>query len=119
MVRATKQTALTAKEVFDRLVRDDEPALQAFVAAVVHNDADAADVCQKTLLAAWEQFEQYDPDRSIFVRWLRGIARHKVVDLYRSSQAFRRYAKLVTPETMQQIEEEFTGLIGERRDAVE
>ena len=110
---------MTGKEVFDRLVRDDLPALQAFVAGLVHNDADADDVCQTTLSAAWEKFEQYDPDRSSFATWLRSIARHKVVDLYRSNEAYSRHAKLVTPESMQRIEEEFAGLIGERRDAME
>lgn len=119
MARSAERQALTGKEVFDRLVRDDLPSLQGFVAAFVHNDADADDVCQITLSAAWEQFERYDPDRSSFAAWLRGIARHKVVDLYRSNEAYRRHAKLVTPKTMQRIEEEFAGLIGERRDGID
>ncbi len=119
MAPSARQPALTGKDVFDRLVRDDQPALQGFVAALVHNDADAEDVCQKALLAAWEKFRDYDPDRSSFATWLRGIARHKVVDLYRSNEAYLRHVKLVTPETMQRIEEELAGLVGEGREVIE
>lgn len=110
---------MTGKEVFDRLVRDDRPILLGFVSTFVHHEPDVDDVCQTTLSAAWAQFEQYDPDRSSFATWLRGIARHKIADFYRSNEAYRRHAKLVTPEKMQLIEEEFTDLIGERDDAVE
>lgn len=115
---AERQT-LTGKEVFDRLVRDDLRALQAFVASLVHNVADADDVCQITMSAAWEQFDQYDPYRSSFSTWLRSIAKRKVVDLYRRNEAYRRHAKLVTAETMQRIEEEFAGLFGDCPDAIE
>jgi RNA polymerase sigma-70 factor (ECF subfamily) len=44
----------------------------------------AADCVQETLVSAWRSRERFDPDRGSLPAWLLGIARHRVVDTYRS-----------------------------------
>jgi RNA polymerase sigma-70 factor (ECF subfamily) len=44
----------------------------------------AADCAQETFVSAWRSRAQFDPDRGSLPGWLLGIARHRVLDAYRS-----------------------------------
>jgi RNA polymerase sigma-70 factor (ECF subfamily) len=44
----------------------------------------AADCVQETFVSAWRSRAKFDPDRGSLPAWLLGIARHRVVDTYRS-----------------------------------
>ncbi len=44
--------------------------------------ADAEDVTQKTLVAAWTGRSRFDPDRARLAAWVVGIAKHKIADAH-------------------------------------
>ena len=54
-----------------------QPAVSAFVTAVVRDFKDRDDVLQDIAVAAIESFEAYDPQRP-FVPWAMGVARNQV-----------------------------------------
>lgn len=72
------------EELFEILVREHRLALLAFVRACVYDRGAAEDLVQETFLAAWEHLDEYDED-SPFARWLRGIARNKILAYYRAA----------------------------------
>lgn len=59
-----------------------QPAVSAFVHAVVFDRAERDDVLQEVAVAVLESYGSYDPSRP-FVAWALGIARHAVADALR------------------------------------
>jgi RNA polymerase sigma-70 factor (ECF subfamily) len=59
-----------------------QPAVSAYVHAVVADRAERDDVLQDVAIAVLESFGSYDPSRP-FVAWAVGIARHAVADSLR------------------------------------
>lgn len=59
-----------------------QPAVSAFVHAVVIDRAERDEVLQDVAIAVLESFPSYDPARP-FVPWAIGIARHAVADSLR------------------------------------
>jgi RNA polymerase sigma-70 factor (ECF subfamily) len=59
-----------------------QPAVSAFVHAVVADRAERDDVLQEVAIAVLESYAAYDPARP-FVAWAIGIARHAVADALR------------------------------------
>ena len=69
--------------------------------------ADAEDVVQDTLTAAWRNLESYDANRS-FTAWVYTIAIRRAVDYIRSGKRQRHYLQQLTPnetsmDTAQQL----------------
>lgn len=59
-----------------------QPAVSAFVHALVADRAERDDVLQDVAIAVLESYGSYDPSRP-FVAWALGIARHSVADSLR------------------------------------
>jgi RNA polymerase sigma-70 factor, ECF subfamily len=97
--------------VFEILVREHEAGLLAFVRSCVDDDAAADDLVQETFLAAWRQLDRYDTGRP-FARWLRGIARNKILEYFRSAATAGRHVRPLTPEMLEAIAEVFEPLTG-------
>lgn len=60
---------------FFRHLMESEGKIYAFILAIVHNDADAKDIMQETLVIMWQQFSQFHSDSS-FTAWGIGIAKN-------------------------------------------
>ena len=54
----------------------------------------AADTTQEVFFAAWKSRERYDPESGSLAGWLVGIARFKIIDLYRVERRTRRPRRL-------------------------
>lgn len=72
-------------KAFNILAEQHRPMLCVYVAALLHGDVrDAEDVVQETFLTAYRQIEKFTEGGN-FARWLRGIARNKVLEHCRSA----------------------------------
>lgn len=97
------------EQLFAVLIREHEPGLAAFVRAAVHGPADTDDLVQDTFVAAWNGLDAYDPARP-FAAWLRGIARHKLLDYFARCSAERPHAHVLPPEAVAALADEFQSL---------
>ena len=81
---SSEDPAIQPRELFEILVRDHEPRLRGFVAALVSDPGGVDDVVQEAFLVAWRNLDRYD--RSLpFGPWLRGIARRLCLAHYRKA----------------------------------
>jgi RNA polymerase sigma-70 factor (ECF subfamily) len=78
-------------QAFDALIGRHKEFLYRLVRRYLGNSDDAYDLLQETFIAAWENLQRYDPQRS-FVAWARTIALNKCRDFSRRRQ-FRRWVK--------------------------
>ncbi|OAA29213.1 RNA polymerase sigma-70 factor, ECF subfamily [Frankia sp. EI5c] len=87
-----------AGDRFDRIVREHQPALLAYVSRLCGGDrARAEDVLQETFLRAWHHLDRLVPEKGSVHGWLRRVAHNIVVDGHRMRCA--RPAELeLTPE---------------------
>ncbi len=93
---------LSAREVFEILSRSHAPMLRAYLLAAVRREADADDLFQEVLVAAWRGLPTYDRAKP-FAPWLRGIAFNLVSDWRRS----RRRDLLCDGETLALLDAQF------------
>ena len=63
---------------FLRLFALHEPALRAFVRALVPSLADTADVMQEVAVVLWKKFGEFDASRD-FRKWAFGVARYEAL----------------------------------------
>jgi RNA polymerase sigma-70 factor len=92
-------------------MREHEAGLLAFIRSCVDDVATADDLVQETFWAAWQQLDQFDPSRP-FARWLRGIARNKILGHFRSASASGRYVNFLTPEALEALDIAFDPFVG-------
>ena len=74
--------------------------LKAIVDSVVHEEAEADDVLQETLLQVWNQADHYSPKGGKPLGWLVTIARRRAID--RRHQAYFRAQERYSKQLEQQ-----------------
>jgi RNA polymerase sigma-70 factor len=99
----------TREEIFGVLVGEHELGLTAFVRACVHDAGDAADIVQDVFIAAWQRLDEYERGKP-FAAWLRGIAQHKVADYFRQGARQKPHLRVLPPEAVVAIADEFSRL---------
>lgn len=72
------------REAFGIVVRAYGLPLRSYLVAHLHHTDDADDLAQDVFLTAFARLEEFRPGEN-FWAWLRGIARHKLFNYYRSS----------------------------------
>jgi RNA polymerase sigma-70 factor (ECF subfamily) len=86
-------------DAFARVVREYGLPLRSYLASQVHHLDDVDDLVQEVFLAALRSLPSYRRGDD-FGAWLRGIARHKLLNYYRSTarrnQALQRFREEVT-----------------------
>ncbi len=110
--------AREATDIFGILVRHLEGALHAFVEACVHDPASADDVVQETFIAAWQSLDRLD-EKQRFAAWLRGIAKNKILEHFRSVAAVTRKVEPLTESVLDQVAEQFALLGVDRPEALD
>jgi RNA polymerase sigma-70 factor (ECF subfamily) len=97
---------------FSHLVREFGLSVRSFIHARVRNAADAEDLAQETFIAAFRGLAKFDTSQS-FEAWLIGIARHRVLGHFRSTerrhsanQKFREQCLALIGDELHQVEEE-------------
>jgi len=97
---------------FSRLVREFGLSVRSFIHARVRNVADAEDIAQETFIAAYRGLSKFDPDQS-FEAWLIGIARHRVLVHFRSSDRRHKANQRFREECLMRIASELTEIEGQ------
>ena len=87
-------------EAFVQLVVDHQPALQAFVAALLPGHPDLKDVVQEVNAAVWKKRGEFVMG-SNFKAWVFSVAKFKVLGLWRDQQ--RRKVWSVPSETLEKL----------------
>jgi RNA polymerase sigma-70 factor, ECF subfamily len=90
---------------FSRLVREFGLPLRSFIHARVQNAADAEDLAQETFIAAFRGLTKFQIGQS-FEAWLIGIARHRVLGYFRSTNRRHRANQRFREECLAKIESE-------------
>jgi RNA polymerase sigma-70 factor (ECF subfamily) len=102
-------------DAFLRLFTAAEPALRAFVRALVPTLADADDVMQEVAVVLWSKFAGYDSSRP-FRGWAFGIAKLEVLGWQRDRARDRHvFGSEITQLIAVEIEERSDRLAAQRR----
>lgn len=83
----------TAKQSFDAVYEEWYDRVYKYAYTLLLNREDAEDVTADTFLAAYTQYDGYDPARSSVGTWLSRIAHNRAINLRRSAAEQKR-AKL-------------------------
>lgn len=83
-ITARDETALTA------LYERHGDTLRSIIESVIHEQAEAEDVLQETLLQVWKQARNYAPRVGKPLGWLTTITRRRAIDRLRRRQAYLR-----------------------------
>jgi RNA polymerase sigma-70 factor (ECF subfamily) len=75
----------SGREVFEILARENADMLAAYLRSLLGSDAALDDLFQEALVVAWRRLKEYDRERP-FGAWLRGIARHLVMEHHRKGR---------------------------------
>jgi RNA polymerase sigma-70 factor (ECF subfamily) len=97
---------------FTHLVREFGLPVRSFIHARIQNSADAEDLAQETFIAAFRGLAKFDTTQS-FEAWLIGIAKHRVLGHFRSTDRRQRANQRFREECLVRIEAELSGVEGE------
>lgn len=97
---------------FSRLVAEFGLPVRSFIHARVQNAADAEDLAQETFIAAFRGLDRFDPGLS-FEAWIIGIARHRVLGHFRSTDRRHRANQKFREECLATLEFELAGIQSE------
>lgn len=97
---------------FSRVVHEFGLPVRSFIHARVQNAADAEDLAQETFIAAFRGLAKFDAGQS-FEAWLIGIARHRVLGHFRSSDRRHRANQRFREECLTKIEPELAEIARE------
>lgn len=92
---------------FSRLVSEFGLPVRSFIHARVQNSADAEDLAQETFIAAFRGLSRFEIGQS-FEAWLIGIARHRVLGHFRSSDRRHRANQRFREECLATIHDELS-----------
>ena len=93
---------------FSVLVREFSLPVRSFIHARVRNSADAEDLAQESFIAAFRGLGKFELGQS-FEAWLIGIARHRVLGYFRSSDRRHNANQKFREECLARIEDELQG----------
>lgn len=91
------------KREFVALLIQHEVDLRAYIACMVRDLHQREDVYQDVAVSLWESFDSYRHDKP-FGAWARGIARNKLLQMYRSD---RRAIQVFSPEALEMVSTAF------------
>ncbi|MEY3898345.1 MAG: polymerase sigma-E factor [Verrucomicrobiota bacterium] len=97
---------------FALLVREFGLPVRSFIHARVRNAADAEDLAQESFIAAFRGLAKFDTAQS-FEAWLIGIARHRVLGHFRSTDRRQKTTERFREECLVKIESELGEIEGE------
>ncbi len=80
-----KPEASTSKDVFTELYEQYMPGVFQYISYRVNDIHLAEDLTSDVFLKALKGFNQYRSDKASFFTWLLSIARHRIIDFYRTS----------------------------------
>lgn len=107
------------REAFRFIVRNYSLPIRAYIASRLRRPEDVDDLTQEVFIAAFRDLAQYHPGGD-FGAWIRGIARHKLNDYFRSTsrrtQAHERFRLDLASAVETEID---TAAAGEPSDSIE
>jgi RNA polymerase sigma-70 factor (ECF subfamily) len=95
----------SGREVFEILARENADMLSAYLRSLLGSDAALDDLFQEALVVAWRRLPEYDRQRP-FGPWLRGIARHLVMEHHRKG---RVRAATIDDAVLEALDSRFEG----------
>lgn len=91
---------------FESLYDRYQEQVYRYLYAHLKNEHDAADVTQQVFLQAWKHGQNYDPGRGSLTTWLFAIARHSLIDFYRTSRPILSWESLPESPSIDQNPED-------------
>src|SRR6266404_5824645 len=82
----TQRRQQALKELYSRYAR----SLRALIGSVVHEESEADDVLQESLLQIWREAHHYSPKAGKPLGWVITIARRRAIDRVRRRDSYRR-----------------------------
>ena len=91
--------AITDKDenALEALYQRHGETLRSIIESVIHEQAEAEDVLQETLLQIWKQAQNYAPRVGKPLGWLTTITRRRAIDRLRRRQAYIRVKDRFAP----------------------
>ena len=86
----------------ERLIEENRTAVERYVKARISNYADAEDILQETLMAAWRGYPGLR-ERTAFLAWMLGVARRKCADYYRIRSRRREVLTDTLPDRPEEL----------------
>ena len=96
----------------------EEPLLRAYLRAGVRHESAVDDLVQEVAMAAWRDLATYDEARPLGA-WLRGIARHRLLDHQRRVGRAGRWLSPLSMEALDAAFETLTPPSGHQTEALE